>query len=840
MKKTYDVFRSLFVLILFLPLVASAQIWTEDFDGSNITNPPTWSEQCSDDKDYFDIVCQDGGGCANEVNSAFVLNGATGNYFGVRDSDASPCSSTFPKTLGFSGINVSSCTSVSYLCFDVAESRNMGGASGDEWSSSNNREDTWDSNATVFIKASVDGAGYTNVTAIEAFTNSDTRPGIDVNCDGRADDAGEPALTDTFTKYCFELPTSGASLDLEIEVSALNTQGEDLAIDNIEVHCGTPSSGTVLAACTPFVPGTPVTPTTPGVSLFLEDFDGSNTTNPAASSDFCGDNNDYFGVVCQNGGGCANDILADFVFNNVSGSYFGVRDMDASPCSGSDTKTLSFSGIDVSSCTDVSYVCFDVAESRNMGGSAGSEWGTSNMREDTWDSNSNVFVKASLDGSTFTTVTAIEAFENSDTRPGIDVNCSGKAKEAGEPELTDTFTRYCFELPTSGSSLDLEFEVNNLNTQGEDFAMDNIEVFCGSPTSGTVLSACTPFISQSTLFFENFDGSNTANPFTFPNCDASPSRDYLGVVCLDGEGCTNEINDDYLYSNASGQFFGVRDMDNVCSGSLDETITATGINVTSCGDGKTLYMCVDIAESSPNVGRELNSSDGTEDTWDGNQSPASDDSFVTFSVRMNGGSYYPVAGLTAFGNNNSGPGIDTNCDGTADGAPLTDAFQTFCFEIASKGNVMDLAVRVGGMNTDGDDVAIDNISVICTDDVAELPAALSTSCTTLADITPIPTMGEWGIFLFALLILTLGTVTASLQQMASASDAPVSFSIKHLPFDKGVYNYWLVRVALFLVGIFTLAVVLFGYEMTNADVPGILLTIPLAAYFLHFVMGEKK
>ena len=84
-------------LFFFLPFVANAQIWSEDFDGSNTLNPPVWLEQCGDDNDYFTVVCQDGAGCPLEIRDDFVLNGATGQYFGVRDMDASPCSGFWLK-----------------------------------------------------------------------------------------------------------------------------------------------------------------------------------------------------------------------------------------------------------------------------------------------------------------------------------------------------------------------------------------------------------------------------------------------------------------------------------------------------------------------------------------------------------------------------------------------------------------------------------------------------------------------------------------------------------------------------------------------------------------------
>jgi len=583
-------------------------------------------------------------------------------------------------------------------------------------------------------------------------------------------------------------------------------------------------------------------PLTTNAQLWIEDFDGSNTTNIPVWSEMCSDDRDYFDVVCQNGGGCLNEVNSDWVLNNVTGSYFGIRDMDASPCS-SASSTLTFSGIDVSGCSGVSYVCFSVAESRNMGDAAGAEWSTSNNREDTWDSNANMFLSASVDGAALSTVMAIEAFENSDTRPGIDVNCSGKANDAGEPELTDIFTTYCFELPTSGSSLDLEFEVNNLNTGGEDLAIDNIAVHCGTPPSGTVLDACTPFVSSNTLFFENFDGSNTTNPFSMTGCDATPSRDYLGIVCNNGAGCSNEINSDYIYNNASGQYFGVRDMDNVCGGSLNETISATGIDISACSGAGKVYLCFDMAESAPNNGRELNSSDGSEDTWDGNQSNPASNGFVTFSASVDGGAAFPVAGFAAFGNNNTGPGIDTDCDGTADGAALSDAFQTFCFEVALTGNTLDLDVNVGGFNTDGDDVAIDNIALFCAEDVAMLPAAVTASCTA-PPMAAVPTLGEWALFILFLLVLNLGAVfifaTQNSLSLAGGSNQNVSMAsvFRSLPFNN--VNYKRAMKHAFGVALVGFVLIFIGWgEIVGADLIGMALSIPLVAYFIHLFFTKE-
>ena len=496
-----------------------------------------------------------------------------------------------------------------------------------------------------------------------------------------------------------------------------------------------------------------ILPFVTNAQLWSEDFDGSNTTNPptwSATDLPCGDNNDYVAIVCSPGTGCPIEVMpgppqVGMEYFGSTGQFFGARDMDSTPCGSgvSLDETLTFTGIDISSSpiTTVLYVCFDVAESRNNDPngdgdfSDGAEWGSSNMREDTWDGNSFLYVNARVDGAPFSRVTAIKNFavsgSTSDRRPGVDINCNGQSNDPGEPELTDTFTSYCFELPSSGTSLDLNLNVGGLNGGGEDIAVDNIAVYSGStPAAGTLLDACTPFVpgnpacNDLVMWRENFDGSNTTNPPGIILCDPTPSRDYLGIVCNNGDGCTNEINADYLYFGASGQFFGVRDMDNVCGGSLDETLSFTGIDISACtGTTNLMYLCLDMAESQPNNGREMTGSPPIEDSWDGNSN-------VNFKVNIDGCGFQEVSAVESTNGTNSRPAIDVNCGGGSATTtyPLSDTFQTFCFELTSLGSTLDLDIQVIGLNTDGEDIAIDNIEIICADNPTCLPSLPIVSC----------------------------------------------------------------------------------------------------------------
>jgi len=607
-------------------------------------------------------------------------------------------------------------------------------------------------------------------------------------------------------------------------------------------------------------------PLTANAQLWVEDFDGSNTTNPPAFSLQCSDDRDYIDIVCQNGAGCANPINSDYQLNGATGQYLGIRDTDHSPCTTTSphNEMVDFTGIDISSCAGVSYLCYTVAESRNMGGAAGAEYGSSNMREDTWDGDSRVSFLASIDGGAFSTVTQIVntfrvggGTSRSDGRPGIDLNCSGVSGEAGEPEITDTFTEYCFELPGDGASLDLRIDFQGLNTAGEDIAIDNLSITCGTPASGIIVPSCTPFVTSKALFFDDFDGGNFGGGFTFRGCNSgSASRDYFAVMCA--AGCSNDMNTDYTYFGLTGQFLGARDMDSPCGGggsANNQFVDANGIDISSCGPDDKIYLCFDMAESSPLTDNDplretdpfsaglpvgaINPATGQpieEDTWD-------NESFVRFNVSVDGGAKFPVAAIEGIAFSDSGPAIDTDCDGFGDGPAITATMTSYCFEIAATGNTLDLEINIGGLNTDGDDVAIDNVTILCTDDLFCLPAFLQQSCTAPTAMN-VPTMGEWALFILFLLIINLGAIFMMAMQArpklatATGQNASMSSVLRSASFNKSAFINALKHA--FGLAIVGFAIIYIGWgEIVAADIFGMLISIPLVAYFIHLFYTKE-
>jgi hypothetical protein len=114
-------------------------------------------------------------------------------------------------------------------------------------------------------------------------------------------------------------------------------------------------------------------------------------------------------------------------------------------------------------------------------------------------------------------------------------------------------------------------------------------------------------------------------------------------------------------------------------------------------------------------------------------------------------------------------------------------------------------------------------------------------CSVAAPPGSIPTMSEWGLILFALIVFTFSVVFGTQQQQKLAMGGNMTASTRQtLPFDKASFFKVLPYVYLGFVVLFGSMVAMFGYEMTNADVPGSLLSGLVIAYLIQFVTGSNK
>lgn len=105
----------------------------------------------------------------------------------------------------------------------------------------------------------------------------------------------------------------------------------------------------------------------------------------------------------------------------------------------------------------------------------------------------------------------------------------------------------------------------------------------------------------------------------------------------------------------------------------------------------------------------------------------------------------------------------------------------------------------------------------------------------------VPTLSEWAMMILALMMLAMGSVAilASRQKLATAGSAGFSmFAPRSLPFDGKLFAKVLAFVFAAMIVGFGVAMLGFGYELMTFDVPGVLISSPIAAYVVHLWMKK--
>ncbi|MEM6560293.1 MAG: hypothetical protein AAF656_01725 [Planctomycetota bacterium] len=189
--------------------------------------------------------------------------------------------------------------------------------------------------------------------------------------------------------------------------------------------------------------------------VLVEDFEDA-TVGYTTSFPEAGSGTDYFKRTDTSG------ILA--TFSGVDGSFFAAQDLD-NVSGGSSPATLTFSGIDISTFTDLMF-SIDLAEDDE------------GSNED-WDNSDSVVITYSIDGGVAQNLLAIENDGSTfNSAPFIDTNFDGDGEGA---EITDTFTTFSSSIIGTGSSMSIVITFSGLTANDEDIAFDNLTV------TGTVI-----------------------------------------------------------------------------------------------------------------------------------------------------------------------------------------------------------------------------------------------------------------------------------------------------------------------------------------------------------------
>lgn len=107
--------------------------------------------------------------------------------------------------------------------------------------------------------------------------------------------------------------------------------------------------------------------------------------------------------------------------------------------------------------------------------------------------------------------------------------------------------------------------------------------------------------------------------------------------------------------------------------------------------------------------------------------------------------------------------------------------------------------------------------------------------------TNVPTMTQWGLLVFGLMMLVFGIVTVRQRKVSMAGgEQNTGFSFRNMPFNRSIFTFSLFACALATMLTFVIAALGFGYEMTGADLPGSMMAVPLFAYLIMLVVGEKS
>lgn len=153
---------------------------------------------------------------------------------------------------------------------------------------------------------------------------------------------------------------------------------------------------------------------------------------------------------------------------------------------------------------------------------------------------------------------------------------------------------------------------------------------------------------------------------------------------------TDGSNISATFSNIQGSYyFAAQDIDGEGANRM-QTLTISGINIAGY---TSLEFRVHLAEDD----------DGTNQDWD-------DTDYLHFNYQIDGGGFNNLLWVESSGSTNTAPFIDTNFNGTGNGAEITDIFTQFLQSISGTGTTLDLEI-VFNLDAGDEDIAIDSIEI---------------------------------------------------------------------------------------------------------------------------------
>lgn len=361
----------------------------------------------------------------------------------------------------------------------------------------------WDADSYALIEYRIDGSAWTNLLAFAAAGGTNTEPLLDTDFDGVGDGA---ALTDVFAEYTAAIAGIGTNLELRVTLENLNAGDEDFAFDNLAIN------GDVAVVLEEFFNDASGFD---GEVNFFSDTDVSSGFDFFGIYDPTGTNNDFGGDTAPNAAFLAR-------YTGFDGSFVAIMDMDGE--GGSDEVMLDWTGIDISSLTNIEFTGL-FAEAFSNDGNAD------------WDADAEVRIEVQIDGGGYVTVLAFAAQSGTNTAAAQDTNFDGVGDG---PLLTSAAQQFTAAIAGTGALLDLRVVIKDLNAGDEDIAFDSFTIGEAAPVAGPGIT-----ITQSD---GSLDVSEAGMGDSFEiSLDTTPTSDVTVTVTV-SDGQTVISPDGTLYS----------------------------------------------------------------------------------------------------------------------------------------------------------------------------------------------------------------------------------------------------------------------------------------------------
>lgn len=217
-----------------------------------------------------------------------------------------------------------------------------------------------------------------------------------------------------------------------------------------------------------------------------------------------------------------------------------------------------------------------------------------------------------------------------------------------------------------------------------------------------------PASAQSSLWTESFESDGNGTRYA-----ATEFTDGFNDFFTRTDG--SNIGGSYAVTGADGSFFFAgHDTDGEPEGGDIVSITFSPINING-------YTGLTFS------GLFAEDDDGSAQDWDAN-------ALAYVEASIDGGAFTKILQFAAVGGTNTEPGLDTDFDGVADGASLSDAFATFSAAIAGTGSLLELRLTLEFLDAGDEDLAFDLLEVTgtqsgggCTDAAAPMAVCKSTT-----------------------------------------------------------------------------------------------------------------